>query len=168
MLTRIDSASVLQICSAQVIPTLQSAVKELFENAIDSGAQFIDIKFTNYGYDAVEVSDNGQGIKQSDFNAVCKRGTTSKIKEFDDIYQIQSLGFRGEALSSLCSIANVTIETMHKQDSSGSILVYNHQGDLIKNSKISRQQGTKVVLSELFANLPVRQQEYKKHYKKQY
>ena len=63
------------------------------------------------GLNGFEVSDNGKGISEVDFEIIAKRGTTSKIREFDDIYAVKSLGFRGEALSSLCNIANVTIVT---------------------------------------------------------
>ena len=69
----------------------------------------IDVKFYNYGLNGFEVVDDGTGIKEVDFDIIAKRGTTSKISEFEDIYRIKSLGFRGEALSSLCNIANVTL-----------------------------------------------------------
>ena len=69
------------------------------------------MKFFNYGLDGFEVIDDGSGIKEVDFDIIAKRGTTSKIAEFEDIYSVKSLGFRGEALSSLCNISNVTIQT---------------------------------------------------------
>lgn len=71
----------------------------------------IDVKFFNYGLDGFEVVDDGTGIKEIDFDIIAKRGTTSKISEFEDIYSVKSLGFRGEALSSLCNISNLTIQT---------------------------------------------------------
>jgi DNA mismatch repair protein PMS2 len=104
-----------------VVVELSSAVKELVENGIDAGAKNIgtyflfsymaglDIKFHNYGLNGFEVVDDGTGIKEVDFNIIAKRGTTSKIKEFDDIYKIKSLGFRGEALSAICSVSNMVI-----------------------------------------------------------
>ena len=72
---------------------------------------FDEVKFFSYGLLGFEVTDNGKGINESDFAIIAKRGTTSKISEFNDIYAIKSLGFRGEALSSLCNIANVSIMT---------------------------------------------------------
>lgn len=108
---KIDSLSILQICSAQVVVDLKSAVKELVENSLDAGCKNMEIKFFGSGLNGFEVSDDGKGIKEEDFELIAKRGTTSKIREFEDIYAIKSLGFRGEALSSLCNIANVTIST---------------------------------------------------------
>ena len=71
----------------------------------------VEVKFYNSGMLGFEVTDNGKGVKEEDFEIIAKRGTTSKIREFDDIYQVKSLGFRGEALSSLCNIATLTILT---------------------------------------------------------
>ena len=78
-----------------------------------------------------EVSDNGKGINEVDFEIIAKRGTTSKIREFDDIYAVKSLGFRGEALSSLCNIANVTILTKRPADETGWCLKFDHMGTLV-------------------------------------
>jgi DNA mismatch repair ATPase MutL len=82
-------------------------VKELVENSVDAGATVVEVKFFNSGLLGFEVTDNGKGINEDDFEIIAKRGTTSKISEFQDIYRIKSLGFRGEALSSLCNISNV-------------------------------------------------------------
>lgn len=75
----IDKESVLQICSAQVVIDLKSAVKELVENSLDAGSTSIDIKFFNSGLNGFEVVDDGKGISEESFEIVCKRGTTSKI-----------------------------------------------------------------------------------------
>ena len=117
---RIDKSSIIQMCSSQVIIDLKSAVKELVENSLDAGAKNIgksifgaiiclDIKFYNYGLIGFEVIDDGGGIKEVDFDIIAKRGTTSKISEFEDIFAVKTMGFRGEALSSICNIANLTI-----------------------------------------------------------
>ena len=111
MIKRINAESVLEICSTQVITDLKSAVKELVENSLDADSTQIEVKFISSGLGGFEVTDNGRGINEGDFKIVCKRGTTSKITNFDDIYSIKSLGFRGEALSSLCNIGVVTINT---------------------------------------------------------
>jgi DNA mismatch repair protein PMS2 len=92
-----------------VVVDLKSAVKELLENSLDANSKSVEIKFYASGLNGFEVTDDGKGIKEEDFDVIAKRGTTSKIQEFDDIYRVKSLGFRGEALSSLCNIANVTI-----------------------------------------------------------
>ena len=106
---KIDKKDILQICSAQVVIDLKSAVKELVENSIDADAKHLDIKFYCYGLNGFEVTDDGKGISEADFEVIAKRGTTSKIQKYEDIYCINSLGFRGEALSSLCNIATVII-----------------------------------------------------------
>ena len=111
MLQKIDAESVLQICSSQVVTDLKSAVKELVENSLDAGSSAIEVKFTASGLLGFEVTDNGHGISEQDFEKLCRRGTTSKINKFDDIFSVKSLGFRGEALSSLCNIAKVSVCT---------------------------------------------------------
>ena len=115
----IDKASILQICSSQVVIDLKSAVKELVENSIDADSSMVEVKFYNSGMLGFEVTDNGKGVKEEDFEIIAKRGTTSKIREFDDIYQVKSLGFRGEALSSLCNIATLTILTKRADQETG-------------------------------------------------
>ena len=96
----------------------------------------------NSGLNGFEVSDNGKGISEADFEIIAKRGTTSKIREFDDIYAVKSLGFRGEALSSLCNIANVTIITKKASDEYGWVLGFDHLGTLTSKEKISKKNGT--------------------------
>jgi DNA mismatch repair protein PMS2 len=76
---------------------------------LDADATNIEVKFFNYGLGGFEVTDNGKGINENNFEIVCKRGTTSKIQNYLDIYKIKSLGFRGEALSSLCNMGTLTI-----------------------------------------------------------
>jgi DNA mismatch repair protein PMS2 len=83
--------------------------------------------------------DDGSGIKEVDFDIIAKRGTTSKIREFDDIYSIKSLGFRGEALSSLCNIANVTISTKQASLDTGWEIKFDHMGNVFEKRKISRK-----------------------------
>jgi DNA mismatch repair protein PMS2 len=80
---------------------------------------FLDVKFNNYGLGGFEVIDDGHGIKEKDFEIVAKRGTTSKIAEFDDIYAVKTMGFRGEALSSLCNISNLVIQTKQAGQETG-------------------------------------------------
>ena len=147
---------------------MKSAVKELVENSLDAGATVVEVKFMNSGLNGFEVTDNGKGINESDFEIIAKRGTTSKIREFDDIYAVKSLGFRGEALSSLCNIANVTIITKKPSQECGWVLNFDHLGTLISKEKISKKNGTQVVIKDLFRDLAVRLVEFKKSYKAQY
>lgn len=94
------------------------------------------------GLHGFEVSDNGKGISEDDFEIIAKRGTTSKIREFDDIFAVKSLGFRGEALSSLCNIANVSIITKRASDETGWSLKFDHLGNLVSKEKVSKKDGT--------------------------
>ena len=101
-----------------------------------------EAKFYSSGLNGFEVTDNGKGIREEDFEIIAKRGTTSKIREFNDIYAIKSLGFRGEALSSLCNIANVTIMTKRATDETGWSLKFDHLGNLNFKEKVMKKDGT--------------------------
>nr|VZI14617.1 unnamed protein product [Spirometra erinaceieuropaei] len=101
----LDSKSVHKLCSSQVVVSLGIAIKELLENSIDAGAKRIEIKLKNYGSDAVEVVDDGSGIREENFNTLGKKHSTSKISTFEDLASVASFGFRGEALNSLCHLA---------------------------------------------------------------
>ena len=128
----------------------------------------VEVKFHSSGLNGFEVTDNGKGISEVDFEIIAKRGTTSKIREFDDIYAVKSLGFRGEALSSLCNIATVTIMTKKASDETGWSLKFDHLGNLTSKEKVSKKNGTSVVVKELFQDLTVRFIEFKKNHKNQY
>lgn len=85
---------VQRICSGQSVVDLATAVKELVENAIDAGATQIDVKLTEYGRDALEVSDNGSGVAEGNYDTLVKKHFTSKISRFEDIAAVRSFGFR--------------------------------------------------------------------------
>ena len=112
----IDSTEVQRITSGQVIVDLVSVVKELVENAIDSGSTKIDVTFSDSGLDYIKIEDDGSGIEEEDFEYVCLRHHTSKLVLFEGLAQVSTLGFRGEAMSSICSVANLTISTCTKQN----------------------------------------------------
>ncbi|SBT75343.1 DNA mismatch repair protein PMS1, putative [Plasmodium ovale] len=108
----IGEESIHNICSSQVVFTLSSVVKELVENAIDANASEIKIKLVENGIKLIEVNDNGIGIKKINFENICTRHATSKITEFTDITNtLSTLGFRGEALNSLCMLSELSIST---------------------------------------------------------
>jgi DNA mismatch repair ATPase MutL len=88
------------------------------------------------------VVDDGKGIKEVDFDIIAKRGTTSKISEFEDIYAVKTMGFRGEALSSICNIANVIIQTKQANQSTGWQIKFNHMGDVISKEQIAKKVST--------------------------
>ena len=168
MLKRIDASSVLQICSSQVITDLKSAVKELVENSLDAESTSLELRFFGHGLYGFEVTDNGKGIEESSFDILCKRGTTSKIEKYEDIYSIKSLGFCGEALSSLCSMGCVSVKTRKHDEDTGFQLEYDKAGTLVSKEKISKNPGTTVTVRNMFKDLPVRLGEFRKTHKAQY
>lgn len=100
----IDHKSVHQICSGQVILNLATAVKELVENSLDAEAKIIDVKLKEHGSEVVEVIDDGCGVKPENFAALTLKHFTSKLRDFSDLASVETFGFRGEALSSLCAL----------------------------------------------------------------
>ncbi|XP_022091474.1 mismatch repair endonuclease PMS2-like [Acanthaster planci] len=164
----IDRQSVHRICSGQVVLNLATAIKELVENALDAGATNIDIRLKEHGSDIVEVTDNGSGVEESNFQGLTLKHHTSKLRDFSDLTSVDTFGFRGEALSSLCALSDMTIVTCHKSASVGSRLEYDHNGRLIKQTLCPRQPGTTVTLQNLFSTLPVRHKEFLRHLKKEF
>uniref|UniRef100_A0A8C2J871 Mismatch repair endonuclease PMS2 n=1 Tax=Cyprinus carpio TaxID=7962 RepID=A0A8C2J871_CYPCA len=102
----IDKQSVHQICSGQVVLSLATAVKELVENSIDAGASNVDVKLKDSGIELVEVSDNGKGVEEQNFEGLTLKHHTSKLRDFSDLIHVETFGFRGEALSSLSCAAS--------------------------------------------------------------
>lgn len=106
MIKHICKDSVRLLCSGQVVIDLQTAVKELIENSIDAGATCIEVNLKEMGAEGIEVSDNGSGIDPSNYENIALKHCTSKITGFEDINQLESFGFRGEALNSLCELSD--------------------------------------------------------------
>ena len=170
MIRKIGSKSVHQICSSQVITNLGCAVKELLENSLDANANKIEIILQNYGLNWIKVMDNGDGIQKKDHNNICIKHTTSKIRKFNDLNELNSFGFRGEALSSLCSMSKdgIIIETKFKNDEYGYWLNYDNNGKLIHSKVINKNIGTTITVKSLFHMFPVRLNSFKKNIKKEY
>ncbi|NXI39020.1 PMS2 endonuclease, partial [Galbula dea] len=164
----IDRKSVHRICSGQVVLNLGTAVKELVENSLDAGATNIDIKLKDHGAELIEVSDNGSGVEEENFEGLTLKHYTSKIQDFSDLIHVETFGFRGEALSSLCALSDVTIFTCHKSAKVGTRLVFDHNGKITQKTPFPRQQGTTVNIQQLFYTLPVRHKEFQRNIKKEY
>uniref|UniRef100_A0A8B9M6M1 PMS1 homolog 2, mismatch repair system component n=1 Tax=Accipiter nisus TaxID=211598 RepID=A0A8B9M6M1_9AVES len=164
----IDRKSVHRICSGQVVLNLGTAVKELVENSLDAGATNIDIKLKDHGAELIEVSDNGDGVEEENFEGLTLKHYTSKIQDFSDLIHVETFGFRGEALSSLCALSDVTIFTCHKSAKVGTRLVFDHDGKITQKTPFPRQQGTTVNIQQLFYTLPVRHKEFQRNIKKEY
>jgi DNA mismatch repair protein MutL len=143
-----------QIAAGEVIERPASVVKELLENALDAGAKNIDIEIDFGGLNQIKISDDGAGIIAEDLPLAIASHATSKLKELDDLYLIQSMGFRGEALASICSVARVFIQSraMHATDA----MHLESDEDGIRMRPCARNQGTTIEIRDLFFNAPVR------------
>lgn len=164
----IDREAVHRICSGQVVLNLATAVKELVENSLDAGATSIEIRLREYGSELVEVVDNGCGVEEANFEGLTLKHHTSKLREFTDLLGVETFGFRGEALSSLCALSDLTVTTRHSSSNMGTKLIYDSRGHIIRKSPCARQVGTTVSLANLFSPLPVRQKEFLRNLKREF
>ncbi|EDW92089.1 mismatch repair endonuclease PMS2 isoform X1 [Drosophila yakuba] len=160
--------TVHKICSGQVVLSLAVAVKELVENSIDAGATLVEIKLKDQGLQGVEVSDNGSGVEEMNLEGMTAKYHTSKIREFVDLLGVETFGFRGEALSSLCALSDMVIQTRHKSTDVGVKVELDHEGRIKKRSPCARGVGTTVVLANLFTTLPVRRRDFTRNIKKEF
>lgn len=144
-----------QIAAGEVVERPASVVKELVENAIDAKATQIDILIEEAGLKKIQIVDNGEGIGQDDVENAFKRHATSKIHNRDDLFRIRTLGFRGEALPSIASVSEMTLETATADESQGSYL-FLKGGKIEEQRPTSLRTGTKITVENLFFNTPAR------------
>ena len=165
----LEGRTVHQIQSGQVIIDLCSVAKELVENSLDAGSTSIEVRFKNHGLDSIEVQDNGAGISSGDYATIALKHYTSKLVSYDDLSSLQTFGFRGEALSSLCALSNFHIITAQEDEApKGTRLDFEASGKLTSTSVLASQKGTTVSVENLFVNLPVRRRELEKNIKREY
>ncbi|KAL6237334.1 hypothetical protein BDW75DRAFT_86508 [Aspergillus navahoensis] len=165
----IEARSVHQIQSGQVIVDLNSVIKELVENSLDAGATSIEVRFRNSGLDLIEVQDNGSGIAPENYENVALKHYTSKLSSYDDLLRLQTFGFRGEALSSLCALSDFRITTAQaNQAPRATRLEFEQSGKLKKTQIVAGQRGTTASVESLFKKLPVRRRELEKNIKREY
>ena len=148
-----DEVLANKIAAGEVVEKTMNVVKELVENSIDAKATEISIKLVDSGVKEIEVSDNGIGMDPEDAKLAFSRHATSKLKNLDDLFYIESLGFRGEALPSIASVSNVRLKTSNGKV--GTLITINGGKDL-KQEKSDIQEGTTITVSDLFYNTPVR------------
>lgn len=166
---QIDGRTVHQIQSGQVIVDLCSVVKELVENSVDAGATSIDVRFKNQGLDLIEVADNGSGIAPANYPSVALKHHTSKLSSYSDISTLQTFGFRGEALASLCALSILTVTTCQAGEApKGSKLSFEPSGKLSGTTVVAASKGTTVSVERLFHNLPVRRRELERNIKREW
>ncbi len=144
-----------QIAAGEVIQRPASVIKELVENSIDSGATKIQITIKDAGRTLIQVTDNGKGMSPSDARMAFERHATSKISSADDLFSIKTMGFRGEALASIVSVADVELSTKQEQDEIGTF-IHIAGSELKKQEVISCVDGTTLKIKNLFFNVPAR------------
>ncbi|MGO4527840.1 DNA mismatch repair endonuclease MutL [Paenibacillus sp. 2TAF8] len=144
-----------QIAAGEVVERPASVVKELLENAVDAGASKIEVAVEEGGLLRIRVKDNGSGIEPDDLETAFYRHATSKITHGRDLFQITSLGFRGEALPSIAAVSKVEVLSASGDDGRGRRIVI-EGGKLCKHEDAASPQGTEFVVKELFYNTPAR------------
>ena len=132
MLKRLDQKTIDQITSNISIPSLTDIVKELIDNSLDSGCSLVRLEIVEGGTKSILVSDNGSGIPTDHFGTLCQRGTTTKLKEFDDVFKIKSFGFRGQALSAISHLCDITLITKVKDDNNIYKIDYDNDGNILR------------------------------------
>ena len=144
-----------QIAAGEVIQRPASAVKELMENAVDAGATQIKLIVNDAGKALIQVIDNGKGMSVSDAQNAFARHATSKISTIEDLFQIRTMGFRGEALASIAAVAQVSLKTKRSEDELGT-LVEIENSKVTACSSIAQETGTSISMKNLFFNVPAR------------
>ncbi|MGL5034561.1 MAG: DNA mismatch repair endonuclease MutL [Microcystaceae cyanobacterium] len=157
MIESLPNELVNLIAAGEVIDSFVAVVRELVENAIDAGANFLRVEL-DFEQWSVRVRDNGQGMGLEDLKICALPHTTSKIHSFSDFLAVESLGFRGQALHSLCQVSQLSIATRPQDDRPGWQGHFNSQGDLKSLEIVAIAGGSIVTVKDLFANLPQRRQ----------
>ena len=157
----LDSRTANAIKAGEVIERPVSVVKELLDNAVDSGANRIKIEFAGGGITLIRVTDNGCGMDREDAQKAFLIHATSKLKTIEDLYDLSTMGFRGEALASIASCSDVVLTTSQSEEEIGTRVEY-EDGNLKDVSDINAPEGTCVEVRNLFKNIPARYKSLKK------
>ena len=151
----LDEFTIGKIAAGEVVERPSSVIKELVENSIDANAKNIVIEIKDGGKQYIRVSDDGVGIPHAELSKVFLRHSTSKIQKIEDLENLQTCGFRGEALSSISAVSKTTLMTKTSDEEWGS-RVFVEGGKYISTEKIGLSQGTTLVIEDLFFNVPAR------------
>ncbi len=152
----LDEVTINQLQAGEVVERPSSVVKELVENSIDAQSSKIIVEIEDGGKKLIRITDNGNGIESSEVEKSFLRHATSKISQIDDLYDLYSLGFRGEALASIASVAKIEMITKHKDEPVGTKITV-EGGKIISKEPIGTNNGTTIIVRDLFFNTPVRQ-----------
>ncbi len=156
----LDHETAAKIAAGEVITDPGAVIKELVENSIDAGATRIDISIMDGGKKEITVMDNGSGIVSEEVSLAFERHATSKIHTLEDLYELNSLGFRGEALPSIAAISRVSVKTQSRKEDLGSyVRIDGHKTHIIRRSF---SPGTSIGVEDLFYNTPARLKHMKK------
>lgn len=152
---RLSEEIIGKIAAGEVVESPASAIKELVENSLDAGATCVTVEIRDGGISYLRVTDNGRGIPTRDVKLAFERHATSKIRKSDDLFDLRTLGFRGEALASIAAVSKLTLTTRHEGEETGTRAV-NEGGVITSITEAASPQGTTIVARELFFNTPVR------------
>ncbi|MDZ4217006.1 MAG: DNA mismatch repair endonuclease MutL, partial [Candidatus Gracilibacteria bacterium] len=156
MIKLLPSDLINKIAAGEVVERPASVVKELTENAVDSRATRIEIKLEQGGSKLIQVIDNGSGMSEEDARLCLVRHATSKISSVDDLFNIHTLGFRGEALASIASVSQFSLVTRQEGSAQGSKVSLDAGQQLIWEPTAANE-GTTVTVNNIFYNVPARQ-----------
>ena len=159
----LDELTINKIAAGEVIERPSSVVKELIENSIDAGATNINVEVKNGGISYIRITDNGKGIMQDDMEIAFERHATSKIRVADDLENVKSMGFRGEALASIAAIARVEMVSKTEDSETGYKIIV-EGGNVIEKHEEGCPKGTSITVENLFYNTPVRYKFLKKDF----
>lgn len=159
----LDELTINKIAAGEVIERPASVVKEMVENSIDAGAKHITVEIKNGGISFIRITDDGKGIQKDDVEMAFERHATSKIRSAEDLQEVKSMGFRGEALASIASIANVELVSRQESDEIGTRIVV-EGGNVLSLDEIACSKGTTITVRNLFYNTPVRYKFLKKDF----
>ena len=158
---RLSPEVIGQIAAGEVVERPAAAIKELIENALDAGATAVTVDIREGGLASFSVTDNGSGIPASELKMAFERHATSKIRDTKDLWQVATLGFRGEALASIAAVSHVRLTTRTADAESG-MQVVNDGGVITSITEAASPLGTSVVVKDIFYNAPVRKKFLKK------
>eukprot|EP00897_Mesotaenium_endlicherianum_P005513 jgi/Mesen1/4990/ME000248S04271 len=158
---KLEEAVVNRIAAGEVIQRPASALKELIENSLDAGSTSISVVIKEGGLKLIQITDNGHGIRREDLPIVCERHTTSKLREFEDLQSIATMGFRGEALSSMSFVAHLTITTMTAGQTHGYRATYKDGKMEGEARPCAAVKGTQITVENLFYNVVARRRAFR-------
>ncbi len=156
----LDEITANQIAAGEVVERPASVVKELVENSLDAGATVITVDVSEGGLKSISVVDNGSGMDKEDARLAMLRYATSKIRGFEDLDTITTMGFRGEALPSIASVSKLKLKTKSPGKDTG-YFIENHGGSIVSSGEVGAQQGTSITVEDLFYNTPARRKHLK-------